>query len=226
MIHLQDVTKAYETSGHVEVVAHRITATIPTGARLAVLGRNGAGKSSLLRMIAGTMEPDSGWIVSDGTVSWPVGHHGSFHGELTGAQNVRFLARVYGVDTDELLAFVADFAELGVHFHMPVRTYSAGMRARLAFGLSMGIRFDTYLIDESTAVGDAAFRNKSREYFMDRVTRSSAVFVSHALKLVREVCNCGAVLEGGYLHLYDDLDAAIDHHNRNMHARREDEDVV
>lgn len=226
MIHLQDVTKAYETSGHVELVADRITATIPSGARLAVLGRNGAGKSSLLRMIAGTMEPDSGWIVSDGTVSWPVGHRGSFHGELTGAQNVRFLARVYGVDTDELIAFVADFAELGAHYHMPVRTYSSGMRARLAFGLSMGIRFDTYLIDESTAVGDAAFRNKSRAYFLDRVSQSSAIFVSHALKMVREVCNCGAVLEGGRLHLYDDLDAAIAHHNFNMKASRDDEDVA
>jgi capsular polysaccharide transport system ATP-binding protein len=226
MIHLQDVTKAYDSSGHVEVVADRITATIPTGARLAVLGRNGAGKSSLLRMIAGTMEPDSGWIASDGTVSWPVGYRGAFHGELTGAQNVRFLARVYGVDTDALIDFVADFAELGPHYHMPVRTYSSGMRARLGFGLSMGIRFDTYLIDESTAVGDAAFRAKSRAYFLDRVTRSSAIFVSHAMKLVREVCNCGAVLEAGQLHFHDDLDAAIAHHTANMRASRADEDVA
>ncbi|MEM1430657.1 MAG: ABC transporter ATP-binding protein [Pseudomonadota bacterium] len=226
MIELNAVSKAFYSSGHREIVADRITATIPSGRRMALLGRNGAGKSSLLKMIAGTLDPDSGTIRSSGSISWPVGYSGAFHGELTGAQNVRFIARVYGVDTDDLIAFVEEFAELEHYFHLPVRTYSSGMRAKLSFGLSMGIAFDTYLVDESNAVGDAAFRIKSKMYFMDRMSRSGAIVVSHGLKLVRELCDCGAVLESGRLTLYENVEDALDHHNYLMKATRDDEDDV
>ena len=167
-----------------------------------------------------------GTVSSDGSISWPVGFAGSFHKELTGAQNIRFIARVYGVDTDELLEFVAEFAELGPHFHLPVRTYSSGMRSRLAFGLSMGVHFDTYLVDESTSVGDAAFRAKSQRYFLDRLNNSSAIVVSHAMKLLRRICTAGAVLEDGRLVYYDAIGDAIAHHEYNMNALREDEDDV
>ena len=226
MITLNAVCKTYRSNGYDNVVADNITATFPTGSSVGILGRNGAGKSSLLNMIAGTMDPDSGTITSDGTISWPVGFKGSFHGELTGAQNVRFIARVYGVDTDALLAFVEDFAELGRHFHMPVRGYSSGMRAKIGFGLSMGIHFDTYLVDESTAVGDAAFRAKSTAYFQDRMRNSSAIVVSHGLKLLRRICNAGAVLDQGQLYYYDTIDEAIDHHEYLMGSSRDDEDDV
>lgn len=226
MIELRNLYKAFTSGGLTTVVADHVNAVFPTGRRVALLGRNGAGKSSLLKMIAGNLEPDGGEILSTGSISWPVGYAGSFHPDLTGAQNVRFIARVYGVDTQELCDFVEEFAEIGGHFHQPVRHYSSGMRAKLAFGTSMGIAFDTYLVDESTAVGDAAFRKKSERYFMDRMTSSSAIFVSHGLKQVRELCDCGAVIEGGRLHYYEDVDAAIDHHNRNMNATRADEDEV
>ncbi len=125
------------------------------------MGRNGAGKSTLLSMIAGTTDFESGFIRSEGTISWPVGFRGSFHPDLTGAQNTRFVARVYGVDTDELLEFVQAFSNLGEHFNAPIRSYSSGMRSRLSFGISMGIHFDTYLVDEVTSVGDASFKAKS-----------------------------------------------------------------
>src|SRR5690606_20736137 len=128
-------------------------------------GRNGAGKSTLMEMIGGTMEPDAGSIEVTGTVSWPVGFSGSFNKDMTGLQNTRFVARVYGVDTEGLVAFVRHFAELGGHFRMPIRSYSSGMRSRLAFGVSIGIPFDTYLVDEVTSVGDAAFKEKSRIVF-------------------------------------------------------------
>jgi len=226
MIELRNLTKTFASNGYTTRVLDRVSAVFPTGRRVALLGRNGAGKSTLLKMIAGNMEPDQGQILSTGTISWPVGYAGSFHGDLTGAQNVRFIARVYGVDTEELCDFVAEFAEIGHHFHLPVRHYSSGMRAKLAFGTSMGIAFDTYLVDESTAVGDAAFRIKSQRFFLDRMTRASAVFVSHGLKMVREMCDCGAVLEGGQLTWHDDIDAAIDHHNANMRATRADEEDV
>ena len=169
-----------------------------------------------MQMIAGSVQPDSGQIQIEGSVSWPVGFQGSFHRDLTGAQNAKFLARVYGVDTEELLDFVADFAELGAHFYQPVRTYSSGMRSRLGFACSMGIHFDTYLVDEVTAVGDSSFREKSEALFLDRLKHSGALFVSHTMGDVRRVCDAGVVLEGGNLHYYGSVEKAIDRHERNM----------
>lgn len=216
MIQFHDLSKKFVLDGKSKVVADGINAIFPTGKAVALLGRNGAGKSTLLQMIAGTMDPSSGDISTTGSISWPVGFAGSFHGELTGSQNTRFLARIYGVDTDELCAFVEDFAGLGVHFSLPFRTYSAGMRSRLAFGVSMGIAFDTYLVDEITAVGDAAFRKKSKNLFLDRMKTAGAVVVSHSMEEIAELCDAAAVLEDGRLHYYDDVQAGIAHHNRNM----------
>lgn len=224
MILLQNVRKSFVTGGSQKVVARNINAIFPTGVAVALLGRNGAGKSTLLSMIAGTMEPSSGTITSTGTISWPVGFAGSFHRDLTGAQNTRFVARVYGVDTDALSDFVEDFAELGGHFHMPLRTYSSGMKSRLSFGVSMGIRFDTYLIDEVTAVGDAAFKQKSGEVFLERIRQSGAILVSHGLSKVRRLCTAGAVLENGTLSYFDDVEEAIWQHRQNMGISDDEED--
>lgn len=216
MIALQNLCKTYFVQGIPHITADRINVVFPTGQSVALLGRNGAGKSSLLRIIAGTMDPTSGRVDSTGSISWPVGFAGSFHGDLSGAQNTKFIARIYGVDTDELTGFVDDFAELGKHFHLPFRTYSSGMRARLAFGVSMGIKFDTYLVDEVTSVGDAAFRTKSELVFQDRMANSGAIVVSHSMALLRRLCTLGAVLENGVLELFDDIDDAIARHEKNM----------
>ena len=216
MIRFENLTKSFRIRGERKVVIDDLNLTLPTGRSLALLGRNGAGKSTLLQMIAGTMRPDYGRIVSDGSISWPVGFGGSFHRELTGAQNVRFIARIYGVDTDALMDFVEDFAELGKFFHMPVRSYSSGMRSRLTFGASMGIRFDTYLVDEVTAVGDAVFKRKSRAVFLDRIRSSSAIMVNHSMNQIRQFCNAGLVLENGKLDYFDDLEEAISVHESQM----------
>ena len=216
MILFENLTKSFWVRGERKVVIDGLNMVLPTGKSLALLGRNGAGKSTLLQIISGTMRPDRGRVITDGTMSWPVGFGGSFHGDLTGAQNARFIARIYGVDSDALLAFVEDFAELGKHFHMPVRTYSAGMRSRLTFGASMGIKFDTYLVDEVTAVGDAAFRRKSKAVFTERMKTSSAILVSHEMGQVREFCDAGIVLIDGQLEYFDDLDAAIALHHKAM----------
>ncbi|MFA3920795.1 ABC transporter ATP-binding protein [Ruegeria hyattellae] len=213
MIRFENLTKSFRVQGQRRVVIDNLNATLPTGKSLALLGRNGAGKSTLLRMLSGTMRPDSGRIVSDGRISWPVGFGGSFHGDLTGAQNVRFIARIYGVDTDSLLAFVDDFAELGRYFHMPVRSYSSGMKSRLTFGASMGIRFDTYLVDEVTAVGDVSFRRKSRALFAERMRSASAILVSHEMGQLRQFCDAGLVLADGRIYYFDDLEEAIALHH-------------
>lgn len=209
MIRFENLSKSFWVRGERKTVIDNLNATLPTGTSLALLGRNGAGKSTLLQIVAGSMRPDCGRVISDGTISWPVGFGGSFHPDLTGAQNVRFLARIYGVDSEELLAFVQDFAELGKHFHMPVRSYSAGMRSRLTFGASMGIPFDTYLVDEVTAVGDAAFRRKSRQVFAERVKTTSAIMVTHEMAQVRQFCDAGIVLADGRLTYFEDLEEAI-----------------
>lgn len=216
MIRLENLSKIFRIDGQRKVVADRINVTFPSGAVVGLLGRNGAGKSTLLQMIAGSQDPTSGRIVATGTVSWPVGLAGSFHGDLTGAQNTRFVARIYGIDTGELVDFVEDFAELGVHFRLPFRTYSSGMKARLAFGVSMGIGFDTYLVDEVTAVGDAAFRARSTALFNDRMRKAGAIMVNHSMAQIRASCTAGAVLEDGRLTYYEDLEAAIAHHEGNM----------
>ena len=219
MIVLENLTKVYHRKGIRTVVADRINAVFPTGHSVALLGRNGAGKSSLLRMIAGTMLPTSGRILSDGTVSWPVGFAGSFHSQLTGAQNVRFVARIYGVDTDALVDYVEDFSELGVNYHKPFGTYSSGMRSRLAMGTSMGIDFDTYLVDEVTSVGDAAFRAKSERVFMDRMKNASAVVVSHSMPFIRKTCTLGAVLHEGKLFFFDNIEQAISFYGQSAAGR-------
>jgi capsular polysaccharide transport system ATP-binding protein len=216
MIRFEHLSKGFSLGGRRKVVIDDLTLTLPEGKSLALLGRNGAGKSTLLQMVAGTMRPDSGRIVSEGTISWPVGLGGAVHRDLTGAQNIRFIARVYGVDTNQLMDFVRDFSELGDHFHMPVRSYSSGMRSRLTFGAAMGIRFDTYLVDEVTAVGDASFRRKSRAVFAERMKGSSAIMVSHDMRTVREFCDAGLVLERGQLRYFDDLDEAITLHQDMM----------
>lgn len=152
-------------------------------------------------------------------MSWPVGFSGSFHGDLTGGQNVKFVARIYGVDTDEMVAFTREFSQLGNHFNLPVRTYSSGMKSRLAFAMSMAVPFDTYLIDEVTAVGDAAFKAKSEHILNERLKDSGAVIVSHSMPLLERLCQSGVVLNNGRFFYYARVEKAIEHHSYLMQGR-------
>jgi capsular polysaccharide transport system ATP-binding protein len=212
MIRFENLSKSYWVRGRQHMVIDHLDLELPSGKSLALLGRNGAGKSTLLNIIAGILRPDTGRVVSRGTISWPVGFGGSFHPQLTGAQNTVFVARAYGVDTESLIEFVRSFADLGEHFFMPVNSYSSGMKARLVFGLSMGIRFDTYLVDEVSAVGDASFKSKSRAIFRDRMKNGSAIMVSHSMPQVRSFCDSGIVLHEGRLQYFEDLEEAIARH--------------
>lgn len=220
MIELRGVRKVFRLNGTQKIVARNLNFTFPAGVSVGLLGRNGAGKSSLLSMIAGTLPPDEGQILSSGRISWPVGFAGSFHADMTGAHNVRFVARIYGMDSDAMLDFVRDFAELGAHFHLPVRSYSSGMRARLAFGISMAVPFDTYLIDEVTAVGDGAFARRSSALLRDRLRTAGAIIVSHSMALLSELCTAGAVLEDGRLFFYARIARAIEHHQHLMQGHQ------
>ena len=214
MIRLVDLTKTFFVDGRPTTVVDAANLTIPSGVSVGLLGRNGAGKSTLMQIISGTMRPTSGRVETTGRISWPVGFRGGYHSDLTGAQNARFVARIYGRDTEELIAFVDDFAELGPHLYQPLRTYSQGMRARLAFGISMGIPFDTYLIDEVMSVGDRSFRAKSQALMRDRLEKSGAIIVNHSTNALRRNCEAGIVLEKGKLFYFDDIDDAIEIHDK------------
>ncbi|WP_179381622.1 ABC transporter ATP-binding protein [Jannaschia marina] len=216
MIHIENLSKGFWVRGQYREVISDLTISLPRGRAFGLLGRNGAGKSTLLKIIAGRMQPSAGRVTVEGRMSWPVGGANSFHRDLTGLQNTRFLARAYGVDSDALEAFVEDFAEIGRHYHMPLRSYSSGMKSRLAFGVAMGIPFDTYLIDEVTAVGDARFKRKSRAVFQARMVRAGAIMVSHSMREMRTFCQSGLVLHEGQLEYYDDILVAIARHETLM----------
>ncbi len=208
MIGLRNITKTYQTPAGPNYVLSDITAVFPDRVNIGILGRNGAGKSTLLRVISGVEMPDHGDIERKGRISWPIGFSGGFNGSLSGEENCRFVARIYGEDVDRVVGFASDFADIGSYFHMPVRTYSSGMKARLAFGLSMAIDFQVYLVDEVTAVGDKNFKKKCRDAFRDRQERSTVIMVSHNMKTIREYCDKAAVLEDGHLTFYDSIDQA------------------
>jgi capsular polysaccharide transport system ATP-binding protein len=215
MISLDCVSKAYRTSdGRPQVVLDAVDATFAEGYNFGILGANGAGKSTLVRLLAGTEMPDRGRVRRDGRVSFPLGYGGTFHGALSGRENVAFVARIYGADVKQIVAYVADFAELGGYYDMPVNTYSAGMRAKLAFGACLAIDFDTYLIDEVTEVGDESFRRKCAFAFRERLRRSDIIMVTHNSRTIRQYCDRGAVLANGELRLYDDIGEALDAYRR------------
>lgn len=208
MIELQSVTKTYATLGAPHVVLDRLSFHFPDRVSVGILGRNGAGKSTLLRILGGAELPDAGRVVRSGRVSWPIGFAGGFNGSLTGEENCRFVARIYGADLDGVVEYARSFADIGNYFHMPVRTYSSGMRARLAFGLSMAIDFDTYLVDEVTAVGDSTFQDKCKREFAARRERSSVIIVSHQIQTIRDYCDIFCVLREGRLYAFEKIKEA------------------
>lgn len=210
MIELEDVYKYYKSNGHRKVVLNHITMDFQAGRSYGILGINGAGKSTLVRILAGTELPNGGRIRRRGRISWPLGFSGGLHPKLTGRENVKFISRVYGQDPRKVINFVEDFAEVGAYMDVPILTYSSGMIARLAFGLSMSIDFDCYLIDEVTAVGDARFAARCREEFDKRRRKADIIMVSHGMQTIKDYCDRGIVLAGGQMHVFRDIDEAID----------------
>jgi capsular polysaccharide transport system ATP-binding protein len=210
MIELIHVSKHYPTNHGVHSVLNDVSLTIPTEQSIGILGCNGAGKSTLLRLVAGIESPDAGEVIRHVRVSWPIGFAGGFHQNLSGDENLRFISRIYGADPVEVAARVKEFAELDEYFDMPLRTYSAGMRARLAFGLSMAIDFQVYLIDEVIAVGDRPFQEKCRATLQARRDRSSVIIVSHSMQTIRQFSDRCAVLIDGKLALFDSVDEAAE----------------
>ncbi len=214
MIELQNVFKYYRSHGHVKVVLDHISFDFAAGRSYGILGVNGAGKSTLMRVLAGTELPNSGRVRRRARISWPLGFSGGLHPKLTGRENVQFVARIYGANVRQVTSFVEDFAEIGAYIDVPIMTYSSGMIARLAFGLSIAIDFECYLIDEVTAVGDARFAQRCRTEFERRKKTADIIMVSHSMETIREYCDRGAVLVGGCLHIFQNVNDAIELYKR------------
>jgi capsular polysaccharide transport system ATP-binding protein len=210
MIQLDRVFKYYRANGHVKVVLDHIDVEFRAGRSHAILGINGAGKSTLMRLLAGSELPNSGRIRRSVRVSWPLGFASGLNGKLTGRENVKFVARLYGYDPRRAISFVEDFAEIGPSIDMPISTYSSGMSARYAFGLSMAIDFECYLIDEITAVGDARFAARCRQEFAKRRERADLIMISHDMATIKEYCTRGSVLASGKLYTFSNVDDAIE----------------
>ena len=212
MFEVQNVTKSYLTPRGRRYVFRDLSFAVPPNRNIGLIGRNGSGKSTLMRLLGGADKPDRGKIITDRSVSWPVGLSGGFQGSMTGRDNVKFVSRVYGCvgpRMREIIAYVQDFADLGKWFDEPVRSYSSGMRSRLAFGLSMAFDFDYYLIDEIMSVGDSHFRKRSTEVFAKKMKHSNIILVSHSMEEIRRLCNLVLYVENGTVHIFDDVEAGI-----------------
>lgn len=213
MIICENLGKSYAHGGNRKNVFEGLNLTIEKGERIALLGRNGAGKSTLIKLIGGVEMPTSGKVVRKMSVSWPLGFSGGFQGSLTGYDNIRFIARIYQRKHGAVLDFVEDFTELGKQLKMPVKTYSSGMRARLAFALSLAIEFDCYLIDEVILVGDQNFQRKcSEEMFQKRMDRTMLI-ASHHTDFIQHFCQKAIILHRGEATLYDDIGKAIERYS-------------
>jgi capsular polysaccharide transport system ATP-binding protein len=210
MIVCSNIHKSYKHGHGFKRVLDDVNLTLLPGERLALLGRNGAGKTTLIKLIGGVEYPTAGKVHRTMSVSWPLGFGGGFQGSLTGYDNARFIARIYGRDYKDLKVFVEDFTELGRQLNNPVKTYSSGMRARLAFALSLAIEFDCYLIDEIILVGDQNFQRKCHHELFDKRADRAMVLASHNSDVVREYCGRALIIHGGKGTAYDDVNSALE----------------
>lgn len=209
MILCEGITKSYPMGHGRKHVLRGLDLEIGAGERVGLLGRNGAGKTTLIKLIGGVEMPTSGKVRRQMSVSWPLGFGGGFQGSLTGYDNARFIARIYGHEYREIRDFVEDFTELGAQLKMPVKTYSSGMRARLAFALSLAIEFDCYLIDEIIMVGDANFHKKCHYELFEKRRDRALVLASHSPESIREFCDRAVVLNQGLATIYAEVNEGL-----------------
>jgi capsular polysaccharide transport system ATP-binding protein len=212
MIKFQNVSKKYAIRSGYNQVLNSINFEVGLGEKVGIIGRNGAGKSTTIRLLSGAELPTGGQIDREMSVSWPLAFGGAFQSTLTGRDNLRLICRIYGRQAENCVDFVQSFAELGTYFDEPVKTYSSGMRARLAFAISMIIEFECFLIDEVVAVGDSRFHEKCHRELFERRADRAFVIVSHDTEYVRAHCDRVMVLRGGSMMHFASPDEAIEFH--------------
>ncbi|MGL4849520.1 MAG: ABC transporter ATP-binding protein [Clostridium sp.] len=187
-----------------------VTLDLPKGEVIGILGKNGSGKSTILKVVTGVVYPTDGEVIVNGRVSALLELTAGFDGELTGRENIYLKGYSMGMLKDEVEAMeesVIDFSELGDYIEQPVRMYSSGMKARLGFAIAVNIDPDILVVDEALSVGDEMFRNKCLER-MDkfRDEGKTILFVSHSLPQMRDFCTIGFWLYHGEVIAYGDMD--------------------
>jgi len=203
------LTQRFFLHGRPRVLFQDLSFELNRGGRLAILGRNGQGKSTLIKILGGVLSPTAGRADWTMTASWPLGFAGGFQGSLTGMDNILFISRIYRQPSAEVIRRTEAFAELGPALTQPIKQYSTGMRARLAFGLSLAIDFDCYLIDEVIAVGDASFGRKCDEELFGKRGQKAFIVATHDLQFVMQKCERALVIEGGQATMYEDVGEAV-----------------
>lgn len=215
MIELRNITKSYKLQNHTRhVVLNDVSYTFEKGVNTGILGLNGSGKSTLLKILCGAAFPDKGSVIRKSSISWPVAFGGCIVGSMTGYQNLRFISRIYKSDFKKDKAFVEEFTELGDYLNEPVKTYSSGMKSKLAFALSMAIGFDFYLVDEAFSVGDSTFRQKSVNLFKQKANEATLIIVSHSISNIKELCTKALVLDNSKLIEHSSLNDSIVHYQK------------
>jgi capsular polysaccharide transport system ATP-binding protein len=218
MLTVTGLTKQYERHGQPRVLFKDLSFSMGPTERLAVLGRNGQGKSTLIKILGGVLAANSGEITWGMKASWPLGFGGAFQGGLTGIDNIRFLSRIYDRPFKPMIRQVEQFAELGDALTMPVKHYSMGMRARLAFGLSLAIEFQCYLIDEVVAVGDAPFQQKCEDELFGKRHDRAFIIASHNIHFIKHCCERAILIDKGRATLFDDINSAAAAYDEICHA--------
>jgi capsular polysaccharide transport system ATP-binding protein len=222
MIDLKNVSKYFQTKQGKKYILKDVSITIPSNVNIGILGRNGAGKSTIMKMLGQIEFPNKGKIISDKTFSWPLGLSGGFVGNMTGRANIKFVCRLYGKnhqEIQEITQAIYEFSELGNYFDMPIKTYSSGMKSRLNFGLSIMFDFDYLLIDETLSVGDTRFKEKSKKALMKKIESCSVLLVSHDMQILKEICDAGIVVNEEQMYYYSDINDAInEYENINKRA--------
>jgi capsular polysaccharide transport system ATP-binding protein len=222
MIRVRNVTKSYPLQGFSRYYVLRdLNLDLPSRMHIGIVGRNGVGKSTLLRLLGGIEIPERGTICAEGSISPPLGLTSGFAPKISGLDNARFVCRINGDDHLSMrrrVEFIERFSELGEFFNRPVATYSSGMRARLAFAISMAFDYDYYLIDELTAVGDQKFREKAQAAFADKKGRASIIMVSHNLDQLKRDCEVGIYMKRDSIMVYPEIGRAIEDYKRDQKA--------
>ena len=197
-----------------KLAVNDVSFQIRQGESVAFLGKNGAGKSTILKMMTEVAFPTSGEIMIDGRVSALLELSSGFDMEMTGRDNIYLKGQLYGLKNSEIAELedtIVDFAELDEYIDQPVRTYSSGMRARLGFAVSINIRPEILIVDEALSVGDKEFRKKCRQKVNEIIERDNVtlVFVTHSIGMAKEFCKRGIVMKKGKLVYDSDIDDAI-----------------
>lgn len=196
-----------------------VSFTINKGESIGIVGNNGAGKSTMLKMITGVSFPTEGEVIVHGRVSALLELTAGFSDEMTGRENIYLKGLILGLEQEQIKEIEPDivaFAELGDYIDQPVRTYSSGMKMRLGFAININTRPEILVIDEALSVGDAKFQQKCQAKIKELIASGVTVmFVSHSAGSVRDVCTRALYLKKGALMYDGDVDTAIQMHKDN-----------